>query len=338
MADLNALVLKAGHEVGVGRLVFLNGSFPPWAAPAFGFAKVPEIVRFSKPQAGLWLGGCGIVAAGGGGIVRTHDKEAAPTAEVAQNPQVGADGSHTPDAAAECPGRKLVKHAVVIEDEPLVFGFTDAWPFGLPFVIEGVACLGKAIGSPLLVGVGPDVQNAGGTIPAAGKDGVGECFASTQADEWLFMDDGPFVSIEFGQSALGTLALPISPIVLIATDDDFTELTVNILKMWDGSCVEFVFQVGQLGAFECADVEFEQLPFHGQDIHFVRVTQVPGCAAEPKIAELRYGADFMVGVDHMWANDELVAGKVNEAVGVGSVDSFGLRDHFHRHVGMDAPQ
>jgi hypothetical protein len=58
--------------------------------------------------------------------------------------------------------------------------------------------------------------------------------------------------------------------------------------------------------------------------------------AQPKVDELLEGAYVPRGVDDVWADDELVRGVVEEAVGVGSNDALGPLPH--PKVGVDLVQ
>jgi len=110
---------------------------------------------------------------------------------------------HTP---AVGPWRELIEHAVVIKKEPLMLGFPDTWPLGLPLVVEAMGGFRQPIGGPGLVGLSEDLQDRGCLVPARSKDGPTELVASTDSGERLALDDAPSLSVVLGESALGSLA------------------------------------------------------------------------------------------------------------------------------------
>src|SRR5690625_7801094 len=79
--QMQALVVGAGHQIGVRWLPGADLLPPPGPAPAAGFPETPQVVGLAEPEPGLWLCGRVVHAVAGGGIVRAEHQHALPRSE-----------------------------------------------------------------------------------------------------------------------------------------------------------------------------------------------------------------------------------------------------------------
>ncbi len=154
-----------------------------------------------------------------------------------------------------------------------MFDGADAGPLGLPHVIEAVGGFGEAVGGPGLVGVGEDLEDGGGAIPAEGEhgSGLGEVAHAVDADEGFFLEDFPGFAIVFGEASVGGGAVEVGFVVGVVGDDDASVGSIDVFVVgaeFSGG-VEDLAEVEEFSDGEGVDVDFEEFAFHAEEVDFV---------------------------------------------------------------------
>lgn len=163
-----------------------------------------------------------------------------------------------------------------------------------------------------------------------GEDVAAVGAETAKADEGFVFDDGPFFAVEFGERALALFAEKVGFAVVVVHYNEAAALGVAVFEVAGAfaGCAEFLGEVEEVFYLQRADVEFEELALHAEHVNeVVRIGEVGGGAAEADLGEFLDGANLVVGIDHVRADDELVGRVVDHAVGVGAVHAGGVASH-----------
>ena len=88
MRQVQAFLVKPGHQIGIRFFAGRDFRFPPGTTPARGLAQLPQIIGSAKPEPGLRLRALQVVRPFGAGIITADDEHPLPGTEIAVNPQV----------------------------------------------------------------------------------------------------------------------------------------------------------------------------------------------------------------------------------------------------------
>ena len=187
-----------------------------------------------------------------------------------------------------------------------------------------------------------DHENERAVIPADGPDGIGsgiritgEVAGAGDFGELVAANDGPVFrfSVPLGEGAAGDVGFGAGErgVFAVVGVDKHALAGVEALAVvagQSGAAKRFLhlFVAEQFRHGEGVDIDLVKPLLHGGVVNLVsRIGEMAGIAGRTaEHLRKRNRADFTLGVDGVWTDEELVGFAVDEAVGGGTADALGV--------------
>ena len=181
-------------------------------------------------------------------------------------------------------------------------------------MVEGLAGLGQAVAAPLALDQRPKQRR--GLVPAGGEDDVAHVLAPGALHMRLAADGVPRLAVPLEQAG-ALFAVFIEAVVghhhpLLAGEAALEMGALGDLGLLDN--------VGEQRGLQCAHVQIEEQPFHGEHIDAVcGVGQMAHGGGEAVVLQRLDEAKVALGINGVGADEGLAGLAVEQAVGVGAV-------------------